>query len=123
MTGVVEDFPLDHASLGQLRQELGRARDRWHKVVDLVQLHEGKLGTLEWRLTEMERHLTRIDGELEQLVTGVQLESLREMLDYRLKNLSDSLDLVNKGARWIIGTVLLAVVMALLSLVMRGAGT
>lgn len=109
-------------TLDQMQDDLAQSRTRWHKTADTVQAHEGRLAQLEWRLQEHEKTATKLAMEMEQLVTGTQLESLREMLDLRLKVLTEALAPIQRGFYWAVGLIVGAVVLALVSLVLRSGG-
>lgn len=107
------------ALLRQATDELARTRERLHKINDMVQSHEVKLG-------EHSILLTMFAGELETLKQNVatkeHVEAGVTALTLKLDNLADKVAPIRSGVHWLVILVLGAVVTAILTLVLRGGG-
>lgn len=92
------------ARVQALEQEMGRQRDRSHKLVDTVQVQEGRVSRLEWEVGE-------VKTDMAKLATADQLKHLTEVIEP-----------IRRGVYGVVWLTLTAVIVAILALVLRGSG-
>lgn len=87
-----------------LETEMLRQRDRTHKLVDALQVQEGRVAKLEWEMGE-------VKSDIAKHATAEQLKALTEMVTP-----------IRTALNWIVALVIGGFVAALLSLVLRRGG-
>lgn len=116
------DRHLSDRQLEELATELREARTRWHKTVEMVQVHEGRLARCEWGISTMQDTLIRVQQGAEHYPTKRDLEMVEETLTMQLTHLKETVDPLRRMLNWAIALIVGGFLAALISLVMRGSG-
>lgn len=98
--------------------DLQKIRVRLHHISDTVHGHGMRLELHSLELVNIKK---TIEGLEETMATSTQLESLSELMQVKLDHVSDELSAIRKVLLWAAGLILSAVVMAVVSLVVKGA--
>lgn len=102
--------------IGDITQEIRYARARIHKLTDQLQVANVLITELRIKLASLETDMIAFKAEA---ATREQLKNAIETLTSKITNLSDDLDPIKKGITWAVSLTLGAVIIALLSLVIR----
>lgn len=99
-----EDCDAVEIRVQALEAEMLRQRERSHKLVDTVQVQEGRVARLEWEVDEVKKDLAGV-------ATAEQL-----------RNLTEAMDPIRRGVYGVVWLVVAAVLVAILTLVVQGGG-
>jgi len=115
--------------------ELEALRARIHKLADQVQAHEVKMGEHGVLITVLNENYQRAatKDNLEAAMAGTKqhiessiastkqhIEASVAGVSAEVRSLEDKLTPIQRGIYWVIGTVLAAVILALLGLIFKG---
>ncbi len=110
-----------------LDEEILKVRERLHKLSDQVQVHEGKiLGhdiKIEFAAQQVQALIaqtaTREQLDTATLSLGEKLAASVALMTLQIQTIADDIAPLRKGIYWIVTLVLGAVVLAVLTLVLR----
>lgn len=96
--------------------ELTRVRERQHRMADIVTGHGGTLIEHALLIKQLQ---DAVENMRSQMATSEQLEAAVTLLTEKLQNIGTQTAEVKRGINWAVGLILAAVLIALLSLVVR----
>lgn len=99
-----------------MEDELGRIRDRLHKLTDVIQVHEGQLAAHAVAVRELEKDVQDLQT---RTATREQLDHAHRSVTQQLDHLKEDLAPMKRGIQWAVALIVGGFIAALISIVMR----